>query len=149
MTQYKWAHEVSELSNNWLSRNRLVEIGYSIEFKISGTMNSYQTLFIWSDFFKSGNLLYSRFILKKWFHLIIWFLKTWTLWTNQFQPNGSDPTSYWIDLKLDAPTYIEPSWLFIKTRIWFDHSRRQTNDFLMFNFWHEKSKKCRKALIIP
>ena len=138
MAQYKWAHEVSELSNNWLSRNRLVEIGYSIEFKISGTMNRCQTLFIWSDFFKSGNLLYSRFILKKWFHLIIWFLKTWILWTNQFQPNGSDPTSYWIDLKLDAPTYIGPNLLFIKTRIWFDHPRRQTNDFLMFNFWHEK-----------
>ena len=93
---------------------------------------------IW--FFQKREFTLFEIYIKKWFHLIIWFLKTWILWTNQFQPNGSDSISYWIDLKLHALTYIESNWLFIKTRIWLDLSRRQTNDFLMFNFWHEKSK---------
>ena len=145
MVQYKSAHEVSELSDNWLSRNRLVKIGWFIEFKISGTMNRCQTIFIYSDFFKSSISSFSRFILKKWFRLIIWFLKTWILWTNQFQPNGSDTSSYWINLKLHALTYIEPNFHFIKIRIWFDKPRRQTNDFLTFDFRHKNSKKIRKC----
>ena len=136
LAQYKWAHEVLDWSNNWLSQNRLVEIGWSIEFKISGTMNRCQTIFIYSDFFKSSISSFSRFILKKWFCLIIWFLKTWILWTNQFQPNGSDSTSYWINLKLHAPTYIEPIFHFFQIRIWFDNQRRRTNDFLTFDFRH-------------
>ena len=49
----------------------------------------------------------------------------------------SDSTSYWIFLKLHALTYIDPNFHFTKTRIWFDRPRRQTNDFVIFNFWLE------------
>ena len=58
----------------------------------------------------------------------------------------SDSTSYWIFLKLHALTYIDPNFHFTKTRIWFDRPRRQTNDFVIFNFWLENKKNHEKLL---
>ena len=55
-----------------------------------------------------------------------------------------------IDLKLHGLTYVEPKLLFIKTRKWFDHLCRQTNDQirpdrLVFDFYQDELKSFGKS----
>ena len=60
LAQFKWAHEVSNRSNDWLSQNRLVEIGWFIEIKFSGTISS-----IPLNHFVNINLEINKFPLMK------------------------------------------------------------------------------------
>jgi len=60
--------------------------------------------------------------------------------TDQIKPNGFDSTSGSIDLIFSAPTYFEPNFMKIQTKISFDHPRRQENDFLIFHFKMKNEK---------
>ena len=70
----------------------------------------------------------------KWFCVFLWFSKSFISLTDQIKPSGSDSTSSSIKLIFSALTYIEPNFMMIQTRIWFDHPCRHKNDFLIFRF---------------
>ena len=61
--------------------------------------------------------------------------------TNLIQPSGSDSTSGSIDKIFSAPTYFEPNFQIIFTKIRFDQPCRQQNDFLIFDFTMKNQKK--------
>ena len=71
---------------------------------------------------------------------MIRFLKSQILLTSQIQPSGSDLTGYWIHLELHALTNFEPYFKKTQDRIWFDHPRLQTYDFLIIDFTTKNQK---------
>ena len=113
----------------------MVELSWSVEFKILGTIKRCENTFIWSYFFESKKWMVSIFDIIKALIKIIWCLKSKILLTSRTQPSGSDSTGYWIDLKSHALTYFEPYFTKIQERTWFDHPRLQTNGFLIIDFF--------------